>query len=159
MVGPSVGSVGDSYDNALAETIIGLYKTKVIHHLGPLRGASRSIWRRVCASLAHSPIFWIVACRLSPGAPAIKAISTCPRVNGPLSCSERTFVKAARAPGRNTGFHQEVSFISVSQAPPGSLRTIFMTAIPTVLLVAYRPFGVVKVNSIRTHRLGIKSTE
>jgi len=32
---PSVGSVGDSYDNALAETIIGLYKTEVIHHSGP----------------------------------------------------------------------------------------------------------------------------
>ncbi len=28
---PSVGSVGDSYDNALAETINGLYKTEVIH--------------------------------------------------------------------------------------------------------------------------------
>ena len=27
----SVGSVGDSYDNALAETINGLYKTEVIH--------------------------------------------------------------------------------------------------------------------------------
>ena len=34
---PSVGSVGDSYDNALAETIIGLYKTEVIHHRGPWR--------------------------------------------------------------------------------------------------------------------------
>ena len=32
---PSVGSVGDSYDNALAESIIGLYKTEVIEHLGP----------------------------------------------------------------------------------------------------------------------------
>jgi len=32
---PSVGSVGDSYDNALAETIIGLYKTEVIHRRGP----------------------------------------------------------------------------------------------------------------------------
>ena len=31
----SVGSVGDSYDNALAETINGLYKTEVIHHRGP----------------------------------------------------------------------------------------------------------------------------
>ena len=29
---PSVGSVGDSYDNALAETIIGLFKAEVIHH-------------------------------------------------------------------------------------------------------------------------------
>jgi putative transposase len=34
---PSVGSVGDSYDNALAETIIGLYKTEVIHRHGPWR--------------------------------------------------------------------------------------------------------------------------
>ena len=32
---PSVGSVGDSYDNALAETIIGLYKSEVIHRRGP----------------------------------------------------------------------------------------------------------------------------
>ncbi len=35
---PSVGSRGDSYDNALAETIIGLFKTEVIHHAGPWRG-------------------------------------------------------------------------------------------------------------------------
>jgi transposase InsO family protein len=34
---PSVGSVGDSYDNALAETVIGLYKTEVIRKLGPWR--------------------------------------------------------------------------------------------------------------------------
>jgi|SRR5690349_6704780 transposase InsO family protein len=34
----SVGSVGDSYDNALAETIIGLYKTEVIRQQGPWRG-------------------------------------------------------------------------------------------------------------------------
>ena len=34
---PSVGSVGDSYDNALAETIIGLYKAEVIHRRGPSR--------------------------------------------------------------------------------------------------------------------------
>jgi putative transposase len=34
---PSVGSVGDSYDNALAESIIGLYKTEVIRHNGPWR--------------------------------------------------------------------------------------------------------------------------
>ena len=34
---PSVGSVGDSYDNALAETVNGLYKTEVIHRRGPWR--------------------------------------------------------------------------------------------------------------------------
>ena len=32
---PSVGSRGDSYDNALAETINGLYKTELIHRCGP----------------------------------------------------------------------------------------------------------------------------
>ena len=32
---PSVGSKGDSYDNALAETINGLYKAEVIHRHGP----------------------------------------------------------------------------------------------------------------------------
>jgi putative transposase len=34
-IAASVGSTGDSYDNALAETINGLYKAEVIHHLGP----------------------------------------------------------------------------------------------------------------------------
>jgi transposase InsO family protein len=36
-IAPSVGSVGDSYDNALAETVIGLFKTEVIRRLGPWR--------------------------------------------------------------------------------------------------------------------------
>ncbi len=35
---PSVGSVGDSYDNAMAETINGLYKTELIWRRGPWRG-------------------------------------------------------------------------------------------------------------------------
>jgi putative transposase len=39
---PSVGSVGDSYDNALAESIIGLYKTEVIRRRGPWRHLRRS---------------------------------------------------------------------------------------------------------------------
>ena len=34
----SAGSVGDSYDNAMAESLIGLYKAKATHHLGPWRG-------------------------------------------------------------------------------------------------------------------------
>ena len=37
----SVGSVGDSYDNALAETVIGLYKTEVIGCRGPWRHAEQ----------------------------------------------------------------------------------------------------------------------
>ena len=37
-IDPSVGSVGDSYGNALAETINGLYKTELIRQKGPWRG-------------------------------------------------------------------------------------------------------------------------
>jgi transposase InsO family protein len=35
---PSVGSTGDSYDNALAESVIGLFKTEEIHRRGPWKG-------------------------------------------------------------------------------------------------------------------------
>lgn len=41
---PSVGNVGDSYDNALAETIIGLFKAEVIHRLGPWKIADAVEW-------------------------------------------------------------------------------------------------------------------
>ena len=34
---PSVGSIGDSYDNAMAESIIGLFKTELIRRHGPWR--------------------------------------------------------------------------------------------------------------------------
>jgi transposase InsO family protein len=47
---PSVGSVGDSYDNALAETIIGLYKTELIHRRGP--------WRNV-ESVEFATLEWV----------------------------------------------------------------------------------------------------
>jgi len=36
-IAPSVGSTGDAYDNALAETVIGLFKTEVIQRRGPWR--------------------------------------------------------------------------------------------------------------------------
>ena len=36
-IAPSVGSKGDSYDNALAESVIGLFKTEVIRRRGPWR--------------------------------------------------------------------------------------------------------------------------
>jgi putative transposase len=35
---PSVGSTGDSYDNALAETVIGLFKTEEVYRRGPWKG-------------------------------------------------------------------------------------------------------------------------
>lgn len=47
---PSVGSVGDSYDNALAETIIGLFKTEVIARRGP--------WRQVEA-VEYATLEWV----------------------------------------------------------------------------------------------------
>ena len=46
----SVGSVGDSYDNALAETIIGLFKTEVIDRRGP--------WRNVDA-VEYATLEWV----------------------------------------------------------------------------------------------------
>jgi transposase InsO family protein len=63
---PSVGSVGDSYDNALAETVIGLFKTEVIHRLGPWRSreaveAATLEWvdrfntRRLLEPIGHIP--------------------------------------------------------------------------------------------------------
>ena len=43
-IDPSVGSVGDSYDNALAESIIGLFKTEVITFLGPWKTVGQVEW-------------------------------------------------------------------------------------------------------------------
>jgi putative transposase len=45
---PSVGSRGDSYDNALAETIIGLFKTEVIHHRSPWKGMEDVEYATLC---------------------------------------------------------------------------------------------------------------
>ena len=39
---PSVGSIGDSFDNALAETVSGLYKAEVIHRRGPWARSGQS---------------------------------------------------------------------------------------------------------------------
>jgi len=46
----SVGSVGDSYDNALAESVIGLYKTEVIWRRGP--------WRNIDA-VEYATLEWV----------------------------------------------------------------------------------------------------
>ncbi|MFP4361187.1 MAG: IS3 family transposase [Alphaproteobacteria bacterium] len=44
-IDPSVGTVGDSYDNALAESVIGLFKTEVINALGPWRTLRDIEWQ------------------------------------------------------------------------------------------------------------------
>ena len=41
---PSVGTVGDSHDNALAEAMIGLFKPEVIHRLGPWKSSDAVEW-------------------------------------------------------------------------------------------------------------------
>ena len=41
---PSVGSTGDSYDNALAETINGLYKAELIYRMGPWKSIDALEW-------------------------------------------------------------------------------------------------------------------
>ena len=43
-INSSVGSRGDSYDNALAESFNGLYKTELIHYEGPWRGPDDVEW-------------------------------------------------------------------------------------------------------------------
>ena len=58
---PSVGSVGDSYDNALAETINGLYKAEVIHRRPSWSRRATLQWvdwynnRRLMEPLGHIP--------------------------------------------------------------------------------------------------------
>ena len=54
---PSVGSKGDSYDNALAETINGLYKTELIHRRAP--------WK-TRESLELPMLEWLSWCNLIP---------------------------------------------------------------------------------------------
>lgn len=62
----SVGTTGDSYDNAMAETIIGLFKTEVIHARGPWRSMDAVEYatlewvdwfnnRRLLESIGHVP--------------------------------------------------------------------------------------------------------
>jgi putative transposase len=43
-IDPSVGTVGDSYDNALAESVIGLFKTEVTKLLGPWKSMGQLEW-------------------------------------------------------------------------------------------------------------------
>ena len=44
-IDPSVGSVGDSYDNALAESVIGLFKAEVVNFLGPWKSMAQVEWQ------------------------------------------------------------------------------------------------------------------
>jgi putative transposase len=63
---PSVGSVGDSYDHALAESVIGLFKTEVIRSRGAL---ARPRGGRVC----DAPLGVLVQHATPPGADRVRA--------------------------------------------------------------------------------------
>jgi hypothetical protein len=63
-----VGSHGDSYDNALAETLMGLYKAEVIHHLGSWCSLAK-------VELATLEWVWLVQ---SPVARLLKSLSFLP---------------------------------------------------------------------------------
>ena len=76
----SVGSRGDSYDNALTETIIGLYKTELIRRRGPWKGVddveyATLEWvdwfnhRRLLEPIGHVPPAEFEAVHLSKEAP------------------------------------------------------------------------------------------
>jgi len=65
-IDPSVGTVGDSYDNALAESAIGLFKTEVVKRLTPWRTMQDVEWEtmhwvewddehRLLSSIGHMP--------------------------------------------------------------------------------------------------------
>ena len=62
----SVGTVGDAYDNALAECVIGLFKTETIHQMGPWKSMREVEWetlkwvdwynnRRLLAPIGYIP--------------------------------------------------------------------------------------------------------
>jgi putative transposase len=54
----SIGTVGDSFDNALAESVVGLYKTECVRHDGPFRGVDD-------LELATADwVWWFNHCRL-----------------------------------------------------------------------------------------------
>jgi putative transposase len=83
---PSVGSRGDSYDNALAESFNGLYKAELIRHRGPWRGlddveyatleyVDRFNRRRLHGELGMRPPAEFEALLAGPTAPLLLAAS------------------------------------------------------------------------------------
>ena len=75
---PSVGSVGDPYDNALAESVIGLYKTEVIAQRGPwhnLRDVEFATLEWV-NWFGVAPVYWTLSCLVFKLLPAFRVRQT-----------------------------------------------------------------------------------
>ena len=66
-IDPLVGSVGDSYDNAMAESIIGLFKTEVINFMGPWKCVGQIEWETTAwvscynSECLHSAIGYVLS--------------------------------------------------------------------------------------------------
>jgi len=99
---PSVGSIGNSYDNALAETINGLYKAEVIHRRGSWKTTEAVeiatlewvSWRSGSARLHNNP-------RFLSGISGGLTMPRCPRRRAcPLSEHDRTTRRSTRGASR-----------------------------------------------------------
>lgn len=83
---PSVGSTGDAYDNALAETINGLYKTELIHRRAPWKS-------RAAVELATLEwVFWFNHQRLLGSIGNISPVETEQRYYQQLEMSQKQTV-------------------------------------------------------------------
>ena len=94
-IDPSVGPAGDAYDNSLAESQIGLYKSELIHHEGPWRDVDQveaATGRRSIAAGIHAPA--------AGGNERLYSLHRRPRGATPLL---RLFGLAARVRGRPPG--------------------------------------------------------
>jgi putative transposase len=123
----SVGSRGESYDNALAETMIGLYKTELIRRGGPWRGID---------DVEYGTLEWIDWFNPPPAAGADRQRPT-RRVRGRLlrrtdpGVADETAAKALLAPGSSTALIRsaalEASHRLVSQPDPPIRELILKT--------------------------------
>jgi putative transposase len=60
----SVGTVGDAYDNALAESVIGLFKTEVINQIGPWKSMREVEWETLKWPYGNASIAYRLTDRL-----------------------------------------------------------------------------------------------
>ena len=94
---PSVGSRGDSYDNGLAESVIGLFKTELIRQAGPWRGLD---------DVEYATLEWV-------------AWFNTQRLLEPLGVSAPGRIRGAVSPGRSGSGHRGRTHVTESPEKPG----------------------------------------
>ncbi len=117
-IAPSIGSVGDAYDNALMENMIGLYKTECIRrgpfHNGPLRAL---------ADVEYATVTW-VECGTTPGCTSPSATCHRPSTKPPTTLRSP---HSNRSRGPYEAGREPVTL--QSRRPVGPLRWILITAV------------------------------